>query len=335
MRSVDSHRAVFACDSSSCRSEAGAAFVEFALVSLLFLTLFLTFLDLAHYLTARSLMIKAAQDALQIAVKSEDFQVDLRSTEGADKEFTLFKQVRDDVIAEAIRLPMATVASAEGTDGFLELKNFTTTYTLSDGTQEQIDDIPVAVIRPGESWTLEESGEAVEHPYALESTDKYSAVLRREPIIVQLRAQKRFFVPLFFDAIPIEVTAVGWAQAYPEVGFNIAQFLNSDNLPGDDDGGDPCVKPNHCPDQYWKGDPTCRCCNPENSQDECFFGTTYSFDLCKCDCSTAPACPAGQERESWNCSCKPCARPGGLNCPAGQEWIQSRCGCGVSEGIGG
>lgn len=334
MQGLDSHRVVFAGSSQSSQSETGAAFVEFALVSLLFLTLFFTFLDLAHYLTARSLMIKAAQDALQIAVKSEDFQVDLRSTQAADKEYEMFKKVRDDIITEASRLPLATIASPDGSDAFLELKNFSMTYNLSDGGQDTVEQIPVAVLRPGESWTWNKTGEAVEHPYTLDENDKYSSVLRREPIIVQLRAMKRFFVPLFYDAIPIEVTAVGWAQAYPEVGFNVAEFLNSGG-PGEDDDGQPCEKPDFCPAQYWKPDPVCRCCNPETGQENCFFGTTYSFDLCRCDCTDAPPCPNGQEREQWNCSCKPCERPTNLVCPDGEEWVQASCGCGVPQGIGG
>jgi hypothetical protein len=304
--------------------EIGATMIEFALVSILFLALFLTFLDLAHYLAARAILIKAAQDALQIAVKSEDFQLDLSEASVGDTGYVRFKDVRNDVIARASSLPLATLISREGSGGMVELKNFTVTDTLADGTETEAD-IPVAILRPGEVWQEQSTATPLAHPYTMQAGERFKPLLRREPVIVSLHAEKRFFVPLIFSTLPLNVAAVGWVQAYPEVGFNVEEFLSNpdgDDPPPDDDD-DPCEAPDYCTD--WDAD-RCRCCS-EPSNNPCFNGSVWDTSLCHCDCTAAgvAGCQDGWSQSDWDCDCKPCEQPPDSDCTG--CWDTTTCSC--------
>ncbi|MCB0324918.1 MAG: pilus assembly protein [Bdellovibrionales bacterium] len=303
--------------------EQGATLVEFSLVALLLLSLLFTFLDFAHYLTLRAVMIKGAQDALEIALKTDQFQYELSEYSSTSDEYlNEFVPTRADIIAKAVSLPLATLASPEGSGGLVELLTFSAEDRLSN-TEVELSGMQALVLRPGDIAVETVSGLPVHHPYSKPAGERMVDSMKSQPVIIQLRAKKKFFLPLFLNELPVNVTAVGWAQQYPKSGFNLQDFLADAPGPGGpEDDPDECVPDPSC--GSWSWPPDCECCDePTEHFELCANGGTWEDhpSVCGCDCSSAGYCEHGYE---WNCACRPCPPPADGSCAC---WDFSSCSC--------
>ncbi len=216
----------------------GATMIEGTLVLLLFLFVFLFFTDCARYLMTRSLLIRGAQDAVDLATRVPHFDIDLRNEPtGGSTNTARFLAARASVENSALTggAFSTLISPSSSGGGLIRLRQFTQADNYSNGELNPVSD--VMILRPGESassgsgWYHHPDRCAVGHaadgcaspliPRATE--DSMQTLLRDYPIIVRMEADLQTIIP-FMGPWLVRATAVGWREQSARSGFRDASF---------------------------------------------------------------------------------------------------------------
>jgi hypothetical protein len=261
-------------------SESGAALIEFALVAFLFISVVLTFLDLANYLFVQALLSKGAQEALMIAEKTDGFGIDTAMLDPAGADYAAqvseYNAARNLVAAKASELALSVIAEVGSThpNAAVRLREFTPLDQYPTGIVDG-PAAPTLVLRPGDSGK-DEYGNTIHHlsrcsasisgcPAAKQrnSSDTMERMLRDFPIVVRVEADITTYSP-FLPRLVAQGIAVGWREQPVRSGFSTGTFAPSDidtAIPAPDDGGggDSTCVPRTCTGaSHWDGD-LCEC----------------------------------------------------------------------------
>lgn len=303
----------------------GATMLEFAIVCPLVFFLVCMFIDLAHYFTAVALLQKGAADGAKLAITLSELGEDLSEFPSSDPRYVSFNTGRNDVIDQATSLALDILVGLPNSGARLELVPATVTDAVASGSGAH-SGLLAMVVRPGETWTINspEGDSTFTHPIAsIPAGVSMREVLKTQPVIVQINAVKRFFIPLIWDSWPIQVSSVGWLHYHPKSALENSSLFSPTPTPSP--SSTYCPNPSTCSPIAW--DPvTCSCTRdcpvPPTVNHVCQHGGTWnsSRDRCECDCpSDLTACPYGYK--AWEgCSCQSCQRPTDGSCDPPARW---------------
>ncbi len=325
------------------KNEKGAAILEFALVGGLFLMLVLAIIDLSRYYALQALLTKGAQNGLALAKTIPNLDIDVQELASVCDHFdpnteqTLYQEclnenyqdfldARAEVIIEAARLPLATLADEPNSDTGSELIAYsmddTTFMTTVPTGQTNFSNLSAAVIRPGDQAYLGalEDNYVIEHPSICAKSgscikgqrkrkdgEQYETLLRNHPLVVTLRADVNMILPMF-GSTTIEGTAMGYRE--------VNSKTQTGELPDELRCLDTAEKCNNGPNNNFTLDPDTCDCQCSITDADCPGLTKLDFDYlpaeeaqCECVCNDASETQARCfddavfDRDSCSCEC--------------------------------
>lgn len=226
--------------------EHGVALVESALVVFCLLFVAMTFVDFARYYATQALLLKGAQDAVDMATKVSGFDVDTRTLKASvatdAAKVTRVRDLRAQLGDFAIRLARQSLLNAEDDPGkaLTTAKGFQISEVLSDSTSAALT-VRALVLRPGESGQRTD-GTWVDHPLKCapnsptcpdakkrQPNETMIGLLRAFPMFVRVEADVTPVSP-WFGTMPVRVNTFAWREIPATSGFREGSS-GSDTLP--------------------------------------------------------------------------------------------------------
>ncbi len=208
------------------RSARGVTIIEFGLAFPVLLFILLAIIDVVRYIAVEAILNKAASDAVQLASKISNYDIDIRGLTATDADYQSYAEARRRILVEATALPLQTLISDYTTPSTISLLP----YIITDQALTTLPpDVPPSittsalVLRPGESATRSD-GTHIIHPTLSPAPDglpppqNTEVLLNSQPIYVEVRAQVEMFFPLFRDAVAVG-TALGYREEVPKGPF--------------------------------------------------------------------------------------------------------------------
>lgn len=255
---------------SFSKQERGAALVEAALVIATFFFTLLVFIDICRYFAARTLMLKAVDDAASLAAVASNFDLDTVAikdpTPSGTTTYTDFVAARERIFTEATALPEATFIGTPASTSAIKFEEYVILdelYPTGGGafsyTSPPTPVVSALVLRPGESARRRDASGVetwVHHPVRCSpqavadgctnprfTYERMSGMLETMPIYVELSANFQSFNP-FFGTFPIRVSGMAWRDQPAKSGFREgAQAPTSGPVPITYPGGGTTVCP--------------------------------------------------------------------------------------------
>lgn len=183
----------------------GAALAEFALALPFILLFLISIVDLTRYVAARAVLSRGAQEALEVAIRIRNFDLDVTSTSAP--EWNKYLAAHNTISAAGLRVATSAFLRRSNGNGTSFANLIPATVTVgSSSLQGPTSD--VLILRPGDRGTM--GAESINY-VPLPSGKNFTEAIRNEPMVVEMRAQIKLLTPMLGT-----VTVVGRAVGYRE-----------------------------------------------------------------------------------------------------------------------